>query len=185
MQTVVVMLAVSLVLAFINGRFASSAQMEARHIRPAQFGDHVFRQQRWLLVFCLCILVTSGSGMVALAILRPIGWWFFVLLIGVIFFATSLLGILDYALASVEIRGSEVLYRRLFRRKPFPLSAIDKSVVRGGYIVIHLGKRRVRLIPLTFRDSGLLLAMLRDYRPFLKGPNQALQPTPARPVSLL
>src|SRR6266536_5515621 len=161
METVAVILAVSLVLAFITGSFASKAQMEARDIRAAQFGDHVFRQHRWLFVFCLCVLTTSGSGIVALATFRPIGWWFFVLLIGVIFFLTSLLGIVDYALASVEIRGSEVLYKHLFRRKPFPLSAITKCFVRGGYIVIHLGKRRIRMIPLTFRDSGLLLAMLR------------------------
>jgi hypothetical protein len=183
METFAVIFGVTIVLSLLSGGLASSAKAQARGVRPDQFGDHIFHQKQWLLVLSLCGLAASGVGMAALVIFRPVGWWFFAAVVGLFFFATSLGVGLDYVLASVEIRGSDVLYRRLFKRKPFSLSAISLCRVRGGYVVVHLVGNRIRMIPLTFRDSGLLLAMLQNYRPPTEKPKQATQPSANRPYA--
>jgi hypothetical protein len=59
MQTFFLVLVPWLVISLLAGNLTGDARAEAWHVRAAQFGDHVFREKRWLFVFCLASLVVG------------------------------------------------------------------------------------------------------------------------------
>jgi uncharacterized membrane protein len=184
MWTALVVAVPWLIISLLMGGFTRDARDEAWHVRASQFGDYVFREKRWLLVFYICSLLLSCAGIGALAFVRPRVWYVFAILLTAIFTIPAVFGILDYHLACVEVRGSTVRYRRILRRKPFFLHDITLCRALQGYIFVHLPRRLVR-IPLVFQDSGLLLAILQQYRPAADKSNQTMQLTPSRTESTL
>ena len=144
--------------------FERTAIEQAQSAALEGLGDLDLRQYQWLSwVYAVCFLAAASGSAYAVAF-HPKAWEAFTF-VGVLFALIGFWGVCDALRSRITVRGSRVVYRRLFSETSFELVEVKSVRTFRGNIIVDLGRVPRIAIPTIFRNSGKLLALLTYHRP--------------------
>lgn len=153
-----VMITLSFLFRAITKKTNADSQYAPSQELPVEFGLAL-----WALNFYRLGLVFSFVGAAAILTFMEAGPPRNVALFIPAFFAfLTGLGLLVDTKKKVKITEDVVIYRSVFGSFELPLSRIQRVWSGSGFIIIDVGEKTRKVIPMMFQGNGQILAMLKS-----------------------
>ena len=131
----------------------------------AEFTDTSFKTSPFYIAVSASFIIVGALGCLALIIYKPNGWDDFFMFFAAIAMVAGIAGVYADLRRRVTVVGHEIVYVSLFDTFRIDLRNIRYVYVFYGNACIEMKSGEKHVIPLLFRHSGKLLAMLNYYRP--------------------